>query len=94
MGQPVGGQGDPMLLFVCTGNVCRSPFAERYAISAQRSFCVPWRFAGVGALAGAPMDEPMAAELRARGGDLSGFAAQQLADVLAARCSPSVSPVS
>lgn len=79
----------PTLLFVCTGNVCRSAFAQRYAeLLAERGVAPGWAFASVGthALAGAPMDPPMAAELAARGGSADGFVARQVsrADVEAA----------
>ncbi len=69
------------MLFVCTGNICRSAFAERYAArSADRAGVTGWDFAsaGVAALAGAPMDEPMAAELEARGASSAGFVSRQL----------------
>lgn len=71
----------PHLLFVCTGNICRSPFAEHYAREvASRAGMTDWSFgsAGVGALVGRPMDPAMAAELTALGGDPSGFRAQAL----------------
>ncbi|HWC24912.1 MAG TPA: hypothetical protein VG502_21645 [Flexivirga sp.] len=71
----------PHLLFVCTGNICRSPFAERYARNvAERSEIVGWTFAsaGAGALVGSSMERTMAAELQALGGDPSGFRAQSL----------------
>lgn len=67
----------PTLLFVCEGNVCRSPFAERLALASAPG---DWNFtsAGLGALVGAPMDDLMAKELRRRGGDPVGFEARQL----------------
>lgn len=71
----------PQLLFVCTGNICRSPFAERYARHlAGRVGMTQWSFAsaGVAAVVGAPMDRGMAAELTALGGDPSGFRARAL----------------
>lgn len=67
------------MLFICTGNVCRSAYAEREAAR-----IVPgdagWEFAsaGVAALAGRPMDQLMADELAARGGDPAGFVARQI----------------
>lgn len=69
------------MLFVCTGNICRSAFAERYAAwSAAAAGSSGWEFAsaGVAALEGAAMDELMAAELAARGGDASGFVSRQM----------------
>lgn len=71
----------PHLLFICTGNICRSPFAERYARQvANRCEVTDWTFAsaGVGAMVGSSMDRTMAAELQALGGDPSGFRAQSL----------------
>ncbi|TWE09928.1 low molecular weight phosphatase family protein [Rudaeicoccus suwonensis] len=71
----------PLMLFVCTGNICRSPFAERYAAHLyQQVGQTGWEFAsaGVGALTGSGIDQFMAAELRARGVDDSGFASRQL----------------
>lgn len=71
----------PQAVFICTGNICRSPFAERLAAHrAAQNGLTGWTFAsaGVGALVGSGMDELMAAELQARGGDPAGFAARQL----------------
>lgn len=71
----------PQLLFVCTGNICRSPFAERYAQHvADRCGITGWTFAsaGAGAMVGSSMDRTMATELQALGGDPSGFRAQSL----------------
>ncbi|GGB27349.1 protein-tyrosine-phosphatase [Flexivirga endophytica] len=71
----------PHLLFVCTGNICRSPFAERYASHvADRSAVTDWTFAsaGAGAMVGSAMDATMAAELQALGGDPSAFRARSL----------------
>ena len=71
----------PSVLFVCTGNICRSPFAERYAaLLAERAGDSGWTFgsAGTGAVVGAPMEPPMARELVARGGSADGFVARQV----------------
>ncbi len=71
----------PSLLFVCTGNICRSPFAERYAaLLAERADAVGWTFssAGTGAVVGHPVEPSMAEELRDRGARDDGFAARQL----------------
>lgn len=70
-----------LMLFVCTGNVCRSPFAERYArLAAERATVTEWDFAsaGAGALVGSGMDRCMATELQQLGGDPSGFHARPL----------------
>jgi protein-tyrosine phosphatase len=75
------------VLVVCTGNVCRSPAAElllRAGLGDGTDIEVA--SAGLGALAGAPVAEPMARLLRARGVDPSPFVARQLeaSDVRAA----------
>lgn len=67
----------PKVLFVCTGNVCRSPFAERLARLLSDG-SVEYASAGIQALHGEPMDRPMADQLSARGGTSEGFAARQL----------------
>ena len=72
------------VLFVCTGNICRSPLAERLLVveltrrlgDASRAVVV--ESAGVQGLVGEPMDPPAAEQLRALGGDPDGFAARLL----------------
>jgi protein-tyrosine phosphatase len=70
------------LLFVCTGNICRSPLAERLAYSwASQSLgataaAVRITSAGTDALDGKPMDKRSAAALSALGGQPGGFRAQ------------------
>ncbi|SNR77655.1 hypothetical protein [Blastococcus mobilis] len=70
------------LLFVCTGNICRSPLAERLAYSwASQSLgattaAVRIASAGTDALDGKPMDKRSAAALAALGGEPGGFVAQ------------------
>lgn len=77
----------PHVLFVCTGNICRSPYAERYAaLLSERANAADWSFASAGtaALAGHDMNEHMADELAVLGGNSTDFAARQLThDVLA-----------
>lgn len=67
------------LLFVCTGNLCRSPFAERYAASRVPARA-GWSFASAGLAArpGSPMDPATAAQLRRHGGDPEGFVSRVL----------------
>lgn len=65
------------ILTVCTGNICRSPAAERL-IAARLGESVQVASAGVRAVVGHPIDPPMAAILRADGVDADGFAARQL----------------
>lgn len=64
------------ILTVCTGNICRSPAAER--LLAQLGPAVQVASAGVRAVVGHPIDPPIAAMLRADGVDADGFAARQL----------------
>lgn len=64
------------IAFVCTGNICRSPFAQ--LLLADRAPSLSVTSAGIGALEGEPMDPNMADELRARGVDPSGFTARQV----------------
>jgi protein-tyrosine phosphatase len=75
------------VLFVCTGNICRSPTAERLLRHAlrerlgddgARQFDVT--SAGVGAMVGDQIQEYAAALLTDRGVDTAGFAARQLGD--------------
>lgn len=65
------------VLFVCTGNVCRSPFAERLLRARVPGPAVASR--GTFSLIGHAMDADMAAELAARGGDGASFRSRQLA---------------
>ena len=60
------------ILFVCTGNICRSPMAEglfRHAVKARGDFEV--LSAGVGAMAGHPPSEHAVRALRELGIDIS-----------------------
>jgi protein-tyrosine phosphatase len=68
------------VLFVCVGNVCRSPFGERLlqARLPARGFEVA--SAGVTGLAGARMAPETVVELEARGGSARGFRARRLTD--------------
>ncbi|NUS52919.1 MAG: low molecular weight phosphatase family protein, partial [Nocardioidaceae bacterium] len=71
---------DPVrILVVCIGNVCRSPLAEHLLRLRLAGYDgrVDVRSAGIRALAGHPMDDLAADELRRRGGDPSGFTARQ-----------------
>lgn len=57
------------LLFVCTGNICRSPIGERICrdMAASRGVALGASSAGVGALNGQPM-HPLAAEVLTENG--------------------------
>ncbi len=80
------------LLFVCTGNICRSPVAERLTLARASSALaespelsnVEVLSAGVQAAPGADMDPRSAKALEALGGDPVGFRAQRLTPDLAA----------
>ena len=69
------------VLFVCTGNICRSPMAERLAIAHGSRLHIPnltTASAGTHAVIGHPIHEYAVAVLEKLGGDASNFAAQQL----------------
>jgi protein-tyrosine phosphatase len=67
------------VLFVCTGNVCRSPMAERlFAARLAETGAVTVSSAGTRALTGYGMDAASAAVLRELGGDPTGHLARQL----------------
>jgi protein-tyrosine phosphatase len=69
------------ILTVCTGNICRSPMAERLLQSGLNER-YPGHFivesAGTGALVGNPIDPQVAGFIRASGGDAEDFSARQL----------------
>ena len=69
------------ILTVCTGNICRSPYAERMLqknldLANPDTFSV--RSAGIQAMVGSPIEETTASHLQQRGGKADGFAARQL----------------
>jgi RpiB/LacA/LacB family sugar-phosphate isomerase len=67
------------ILFVCTGNVCRSPMAEwlfRHAVRNQSGFRV--FSAGLGAINGQPPSVHAVRAMRELGVDLSGFRSRML----------------
>ena len=74
-----GGLG---ILFVCTGNICRSPFAELRTAAALSGTPHRLASAGVRAVTGAPMDALMAAQLTARRIDPSRHRGRQLVERL------------
>lgn len=75
------------VLFVCTGNVCRSPTAERLLVALGAANGLP-RIeafsAGTRAVIGHPIHPEAAAVLERLGGDPSDFAARQLTGRIAA----------
>ena len=78
------------VLFVCTGNICRSPIAERVtrsyldAVLGPDAARVRLESAGTRAVVGSGVHPRSAAVLTALGGDSGGFAARQLTDDMAA----------
>jgi protein-tyrosine phosphatase len=80
-GDPAARPADPFrVLFVCIGNVCRSPVGERLLAARLPTDRFEVSSAGVGAMVGYAMSKYAAVELRAYGGDPTGFAARQLTD--------------
>jgi protein-tyrosine phosphatase len=77
------------LLFVCTGNLCRSPVAERLTqawlgkILDGQAAAVQVSSAGLDARDGEPMDPRSADALVRLGGDPSGFAARRFTAAMA-----------
>ncbi len=79
------------ILFVCTGNLCRSPVAERLAVRWARDLLrhspendvVEIGSAGVDASIGRPMDARSAEALINLGGDPAGFSSRLLEPSLA-----------
>ncbi len=73
----------PLILFVCTGNICRSPMAE-YLFRASGGPDARWRVASAGVAAGCgyPASEAGVACLREIGLDMSGHRSQPLTDAL------------
>lgn len=64
---------DPMILFICSGNVCRSPMAEYLLRARLRGPLARWRVgsAGVAAMDGWPASPEAVAALAERGIDLT-----------------------
>lgn len=75
------------ILFVCTGNICRSPTAERLLAAWIAQLEIPNAFvasAGTHAVIGHAVHREAARVLTELGGDPSGFAARQLTARIAA----------
>jgi protein-tyrosine phosphatase len=74
----------PLVLFVCTGNICRSPAAELLLRAGLGDGAgIETASAGVAALVGEPVAEPMARLLGDAGVDPGGFTARQFDPALA-----------
>lgn len=72
------------LYFICYGNLCRSPFAEKYAaLAASKLGWTDWRFdgAGVGASRGRPCPKPAITAAREVGVDLSSHLAKHTEEI-------------
>jgi protein-tyrosine-phosphatase len=74
------------VLFVCTGNICRSALAERWGrarladVHGEAAEAVRLTSAGIRAVVGSGMNPLSADVLRDLGGDPAGFVARQLTD--------------
>lgn len=67
------------ILMVCTGNICRSPFAERMLrLRASDNPQIEVYSAGLHAVVGAPMEKMAAKQLTAHGGNPDKFHATQI----------------
>lgn len=74
------------LMFICTGNICRSPTAERLAAhcASERNLVgLETSSAGIRAVVGHPIHPDSAAVLQELGGDPSAFQARRLTPRLA-----------
>jgi protein-tyrosine phosphatase len=72
--------GQFRVLFVCVGNVCRSPLGERLLQMRLPTDRFEVASAGVNALEGSPISPDTLVELEARGGRADGFVARRLED--------------
>ena len=66
------------VLFVCVGNVCRSPLGERLLAKRLEGKDFEVASAGVGAMVGSPMTPESAVYLEPYGATADGFVARQL----------------
>jgi protein-tyrosine phosphatase len=64
------------ILFVCTGNICRSPYAERRLRQLLPDTGVPIASAGTGAVVHSDIERQTSEQLRRLGADVTGFAAR------------------
>lgn len=84
--QGTAAKTDFAVLFVCTGNICRSPVAERLFRARLRPDApVTVSSAGTRGLVGRGIDPPSADALRALGVDPAGHAARRLDPAVLAR---------
>ncbi|WP_341994837.1 hypothetical protein MRBLWH7_002447 [Microbacterium sp. LWH7-1.2] len=76
------------ILFVCTGNVCRSPYLEwglRGALESAGGPAIRLTSAGLAPLTGHPMSSPLLDRLLDRGIDASEFRARGLTEAMVTR---------
>ncbi|AQA01849.1 low molecular weight phosphatase family protein [Mycobacterium sp. MS1601] len=76
------------LLFVCTGNICRSPIGERLAAAYGAERQIPdlvTSSAGTRAVIAHPIHDQAALVLEGLGGDATNFSARQLTPKIAAQ---------
>jgi protein-tyrosine-phosphatase len=66
------------VLFVCFGNLCRSPMAEGFFNASKKEASLRAESAGVGAVRGAPPSRPAVWEMKRRGIDISTHRAQSI----------------
>jgi protein-tyrosine phosphatase len=64
------------ILFVCTGNICRSPYAERRLRQLLPDTGIPITSAGTGAVVAADIEQATGEQMRRLGADVTGFAAR------------------
>ncbi|NQX35579.1 hypothetical protein [Herbiconiux sp. VKM Ac-2851] len=79
-GKPTPPPGPPTILFVCTGNICRSPLAEkvlRARLANMRDEGLIIASAGLQGVVGAPMDT-LPGEIAQRAGAVQDHAARQI----------------
>ena len=72
----------PLVLFVCTGNICRSPMAEAFARTAFGETRFRFASAGLAAWDGHPASTEAVAAAKARGVDLRGHRARTLTSAM------------
>ena len=77
-------RSDFRVLFVCVGNICRSPLGEHLLRMSLPADGFEVSSAGVQALEGWPMSPDAAAELELRGGSAEGFRARRLTEAMVA----------
>src|SRR4051812_27557651 len=66
------------ILFICTGNICRSPYAERRLRQLLPDPGVPITSAGTGAVVGSDIEPETSEHLRRLGADATGFTARSV----------------